>query len=254
MPLSARAILSEALIDFRRCWPRLIAADLLARLVTLLLLAPFCGLLLQVFLTTTETGVVADAALVDFVLHPLGLAAILIGASLSLAIVLVETSQLTVIGFASAENTRLRAWAALAYVARRAPQVSALAGIVVLRLLLIATPFLAALAVLYWLILREHDINYYLADQPPDFLVATAVAGLLVPGMVFLMAYQLSSWILALPMVLFEGLSGRAALRASKTAVTPHRGRIFRWLVNWIASVLLASGLINTLSAFLIDA
>src|SRR5262245_33976091 len=101
MPFSARAILKEALNDLRRCWPRLIAADLLARIVTLLLLAPLCGLLLRAFLLTTETGVVADAAIVDFVMHPLGLAAILIGASLSLAILLVETSQLMTIGFAS---------------------------------------------------------------------------------------------------------------------------------------------------------
>src|SRR5262245_256075 len=90
MPFSTRPVVKDALNDLRRCWPRLIAADLLARLVTLLLLAPLCALLLRVFLSSTETGVVADAAIADFVLHPIGIATVVIGATLSLTILLIE--------------------------------------------------------------------------------------------------------------------------------------------------------------------
>jgi hypothetical protein len=72
MKLTARTILGEALRDFRRTWPQLILTDLLARVLSVVMLTPVVGLLLKVFLATTPTGVVTDGAIVGFLLHPTG--------------------------------------------------------------------------------------------------------------------------------------------------------------------------------------
>ncbi len=73
MKPSTRTILVESLRDFRRTWPQLIIADLIARILAVVVLTPLVGLLLKVFLATTATGVVTDGAVVDFLLHPTGL-------------------------------------------------------------------------------------------------------------------------------------------------------------------------------------
>ena len=87
----ARALVAEALGDLRRCWPQLLAADLAAKAVALLLLVPAYGLLLRAFLAATGATVVSDMAIVSFLLHPIGLGAVLVCSALSLFILLAET-------------------------------------------------------------------------------------------------------------------------------------------------------------------
>jgi glycerophosphoryl diester phosphodiesterase len=44
---------------------------------------------------------------------------------------------------------------------------------VVVRLLAGLLPFLILLGLVYWLLLSRHDINYYLAERPPEFWAAS---------------------------------------------------------------------------------
>ena len=71
-------MLAESLRDLRHTWPQLIAADLAARALAVTLLIPAVGLLLKAFLATTPIGVVTDTAILDFLLHPTGLAALVV--------------------------------------------------------------------------------------------------------------------------------------------------------------------------------
>ena len=121
MKLSARTILVQSLRDFRRTWPQLILTDLLARILGIVVLMPVVGLLLKVFLATTETGVVTDGSIVGFLLHPAGLAALLVVGAVSLGILFAETGQLMVIGFGSIEDRRATWLDALKYAFGRVP-------------------------------------------------------------------------------------------------------------------------------------
>jgi len=241
MKLTARTILVESLRDFRRTWPQLILTDLFARVLTVMVLTPVVGLLLKVFLATTATGVVTDGAIVEFLLHPFGLAALLVVCTVSLGILFAETSQLMVIGFASIEDRRASWVDAFKYAFGRVPALIDLAWFAVVRLLLISLPFLAAIGALYWFLLRSYDISYYLARKPPVFLAVVVIAGLLLTVMALLIIIMIAGWLLALPMVLFEGMGGRQAMRASKEATAAHRWKIRLWLVGWIAAVILLS-------------
>ncbi len=245
MKLTARTILAETLRDLRRTWPQLILTDLLARVLSVVVLAPVVGLLLKVFLATTPTGVVTDGAIVGFLLHPTGLAALLVVCTVSLGILFAETGQLMVIGFASIED-RHASWVdAFKYAVGRLAGLLQLAGLVVVRLLLILLPFLATLGALYWFLLRTYDINYYLADKPPQFLAAVVIGGLVLAVTVVWIILRITDWLLALPMVLFEEMDGRQAMLASQRATSGHRGKIAQGLVVWIVAVVVLSASVS---------
>lgn len=242
MKLAARALLVEALRDFRRTWPQLILTDLLARALAVVLLTPAVGLLLKVFLATTSTGVVTDEAIVGFLLHPSGLAALLMVCTVSLAILFAETGQLMVIGFASIEDRYVSWLDALTYAFGRLAGLMQLAWLAVTRLLLISLPCLAGLGALYGLLLGSHDINYYLTEKPPEFLAAALLGGLVLAVTAAWVLLRIAGWLLALPMVLFEHVGGRQAMLASQEAAVGRRGQIVLWLVEWIVAVVLLSG------------
>lgn len=244
MNLSARTLLADALQMFRRTWLQLVAADLMARVLGVMLLAPLVGLLLKVFLATTPTGVLTDGDILAFLLHPAGAASLLLVATVSMAILFAETGQLMVIGLGAIEDRHVSWLEALTYVCRRGLGLLTIAGVAVTRLAWMGLPFLGAVGALYGLFLRTYDINYYLAEKPPVFIGVAVVSGLLLAVMTGWMLTRMAAWLLALPMVLFEGRTGKAALDASVQLTAAHRWQLTLWLLAWCVGVglLLAAG------------
>ncbi len=250
---SARSILLASLGDFRRTWPQLVLTDLLVRVLAIVVLTPIVGLLLKLFLATTSTGVVTDGAIVRFLLHPVGLAALLIVGAVALGLSFAETGALMVIGFASVEDRRVTWLKALEYAYGRVVQLLHLAWFAVVRLVLIALPFPAAVGVLYLTLLGKYDINYYLVQKPPEFWGAVLGAGVLLTVMAILIVAKIAGWLLALPLVLFEGAHGKEALSASQEATATHRGQLFLWLCGWLVGVALLSALVTFLVGLIGD-
>ncbi len=245
MKLCLRELSIESLRDFRRTWPQLILTDLVVRVAAVVVLAPAVGLLVRLFLTTTATGVVADAAIVNFLFHPIGIAALLTVGAVSLGLLFAETGALMVIGFGAVEDRRVTWLDALRYALRRVAVFVHVAWFAVGRLLLIVLPFLAAVGALYWLLLREYDINYYLTQKPPEFWIAVIGAGLVLTVAAILVLRRIAGWLLALPLVLFEGVGGKRALHASEVATTSDRRRIMSGLVVWLVALALLSTLVT---------
>ena len=243
MKLDSWSILVEALGDFRRTWSQLVLTDLLMRVLAVVILMPVVGLLIKVFLASTTTGVVMDAAIVDFLLHPTGIAALLIVSAVSLGFLFMETGALMVIGFGSIEDRCVTWLEAIEHAFNRMVGLVNMAWFAVVRLLVISLPFLAAVGALYWLLTRKYDINYYLAQKPPDFQAAVLVAGVLFTVMAILIIIRIARWILALPMVLFEITGGKDAMRNSEEATANHSRKLALWIGGWIVAVILLSTL-----------
>jgi len=248
---SAWSLVTASLHDFRRTWPQLVLTDLLARILAVVVITPAIGLLAKLFLWRTATGVVTDEAIVSFLLHPLGAMALVVVGAVSLGVLFAESGQLMVIGIGAVEDRRVSWLDAFAYTFRRAVELGHLAGIAVVRLLLISAPFLAAVGGIYWLLVRTHDINYYLARKPPEFSVALVAAGALLATMALVIASKIAAWLLAVPMVLFEGMSGRRALETSKKTTRPHRLKLTLWLVGWLLMAALLSAAVTFLVGWL---
>lgn len=248
---SAGTILVASLRDFRRTWPQLILTDLLLRVIAVVVLTPTVGLLLKLFLAGTATGVVTDAAIVTFLLHPTGLTALLVVGAVSLGLLFAEAGALMAIGFGAVEDRRVTWLDAVRYAYRHIVGLVHVAWFAVVKLLLIALPFLAAMGAMYWLLLRTFDINYYLAERPPEFWIAIISAGLMLTVIAALILGRVAGWLLAVPLVLFEGTGGRHALRESDAAVGPHRWRIALWLCGWLIAVGLLSASVTGVISFI---
>ena len=251
MSSTALAVLTGSLRDFRRTWPQLVVADLLARTLTVVIVAPAVGLLIKIFLLRETTRVVTDEAIVTFFLRPIGLTALVVVGAISLGILFIETGQLMVIGFGAAEDRRVSWLDAVVYASRRGVELVHLAGLAVVRLLLISAPFLAAVGGIYWLLVRTHDINYYLARKPPEFTAALFGAGALVVVLGVLIASKIATWLFALPMVLFEGMSGKRALQTSTRVTRPRRLKLTMWLIGWLLVTAVLSAAVNAMVGWL---
>ena len=250
MHLSARSLLGESLGDLRRAWPQLVVTDLMAKILAVVIITPAIGLLVKLFLWRTATGVLTDEAIASFVLHPFGLAALVVVAAVSLGILFAETGQLMVIGFGAVEDRRVTWLDALVYTFRRVAALVSLAASAVVRLLLIAAPFLAATGILYWLLGRTHDINYYLAQKPPEFMAALLGAGILVAALALIVVWKIAGWLISLPLVLFEGISGTESLPASVSVTRSMRWKIVAWLVGWLAATGVVSAVMTRVIGF----
>jgi len=113
--------------------------------------------------------------------------------------------------------------ATLAAVMHRALALVRLGARICVRLLLLALPFLAVALFVWTALLRSHDINYYLAERPPEWRHALLSTGALSAAYALLALWQLGRWILAIPILLLERASPQRALQES---VRRSRGRL----------------------------
>ena len=97
--VSAWSLVKNSLCDLQRIWPQLVFTDLFARILAIVIIAPAVGLLGKLFLWRTTTGVVTDEAIVSFLLHPFGMAALVVVATVSLGVLFAEIGQLMVVGW-----------------------------------------------------------------------------------------------------------------------------------------------------------
>jgi glycerophosphoryl diester phosphodiesterase len=230
----ARAIAADAVRDFLRSWRSLTLADLGYKTVAFALLTPVTVLLFRWLVFSKHTKVVADADILRFfVTTRVGVVALVVVGAVILAISALELACLMAIGLAAAKGTRLSARDAIVFGATRAPNVLRLTVNVVLRLLGGVVPFLVLLGFVYWALLTRHDINYYLAERPPAFWAAAAIAALVLAALAILLVWTVARWMLALPLVLFEEVSPRRALGESARRSAGYRSLIVVVIAAW---------------------
>ena len=241
MPPRVKNVFPNAVRDFLRAWPRLLATDVVYKIIALVVLTPVVGLALKFFIATGGNTVLADQDILYFVLSPVGLAALVVVGAVSLAILTLEQACLMAIGFGETRNLHVRTTDALWYGARQVGSVVRLALRIIVHVLLIAAPFLTAGGLVYLWLLSEHDINFYLAEWPPIFVFGAGVVVVLVAVMAVLIIRRLLSWAFALPLLLFENLSPSEALTTSAKRTADHTLIVGFTLVVWGAAAALLS-------------
>ncbi len=239
--------LLEVRSDFRRTWPQLLLADLLTKIIAAVVLTPMVALLIAILLFQTNDGVLSDADIVTFLLHPIGIMAFLIVGAISLGILFAEQGVLLVVGFGAVEDRAMSWLDSLRYITRYAFELVKLAGHVIVRLLLISAPFFAGVGGAYLFFLKKHDVNFYLVEKPPEFWWAIAIAALLLLMLAVILLKKYSNWIIAMPLILFEGYRAGPALRESARIVVACGWKIALLLASWLAGVALLSGLVTFL-------
>ena len=230
-------VVAGALRDFAAAWRVLAITDLAYKLVALAMLAPATALFLRWLLSRTGSRAVADAdiALLFVTTRP-GVIALFLGGAVITAITALGVGCLMAVGLATARGALVNGRTALAFSGRKTADILRLAGRMVVRVLAGLVPFLVALALVYVAFLRGHDINYYLAHKPTEFRIAVSFGAVIVAALGALLVRTIARWVLALPLLLFEGVHPREALGASAARSAGHRDLIVLVLAGWVAS------------------
>ena len=91
-----------------------------------------------------------------------------------------------------------------------------LGGRMFARVVLLALPFLAIIAIVWFTTLAGRDVNYYLSENPPEWRRALLAAGIAGAGFAFVLLAQFARWIFAMPIAMFHALKPADVLLASE--------------------------------------
>src|SRR5262245_45395507 len=218
---------------------------ILFRLIEALVFTPLSALAGHLLSGRT---VVDSTDLAGFFLSPRGFAATFVSATLLVTIRLIEQAGLTAILLETTDGRRLTSSAALDIVSRLLPRVMAVAAWLLLAALAVVTP-LCALAGFYAnSLLSKHDINYYLAERPSEFVTAAAVLSVVALPTVATVVWLAVRWRLVAPVLLCERGSARESLLSSARLVHGHWLRMgTAWLTTEL--LILALGLLAAWTA-----
>ena len=225
----------------RRHWRPLLMLHLYFTLLGFALLTPLFGLVLRGAVALSGSAAVVDQDIARVLLSPTGLTVGISLLSILIALAALELGALLALARAVLRGRELTPLAALRYTLGHALPLLRLALGLVLRLLLLVLPWVAVVGGLALWRLREHDINYYLAEHPPEFLQVLAVAVLLGLPLAFILLRKLLGWSLILPLMMFENMPPPRTFAASAALVDRDRGLCRRALLSW---ALLALGLL----------
>ncbi len=231
-----RDVLASAFEELQRNWRQLAATDLFYQLAAFALLVPLVSLGIRPLVSLSGSAVLSDQDILRFVLSPVGVAALVAAAAGRIAVLALGQACLMGIAFVDDRGARLPAISVIAWGSRRLVGILAVAFRLVVKVLLLCSPFLALAALAYSLLLTDFDINYYLKERPPAFWTAATIIGALLLGMTALLLRSASGWVFALPLLLFEKVEPSRALKVSEERSRGHRLEIAFVLLIWAAA------------------
>ncbi|WP_299642812.1 glycerophosphodiester phosphodiesterase [uncultured Ruegeria sp.] len=221
------------------------------RLLLVALIAPGVAVAVNLAVSLSDQTALTDQDIAMFLLSPAGFIA---GVAVLSLFLLAEVFVFSVMAgsLRMGEGDPWRAGgAALALNLSRFPALFGFAVRFILRVLLLALPFVAIAGLIAWWTLTEYDINYYLTFHPPAFQVAVVLIGLVGLALAWVLIRRLSGWALALHLVLFEGVTPRGAFAKSEQKMEGKRGRLKIELVLWLGMRLVIAALIAAMASLL---
>jgi glycerophosphoryl diester phosphodiesterase len=239
--------LGTTLRDFRSSWKPLALTDLAFKVMAFIILTPLAGIAFRFMIALSGRASLSDVDILMFFLGPVGwICGVMLGA-IWLAIVALEQAALMGVVYARAINRRVGVVGALRIAAANAWPILQVTGRIAALVLLAVAPFLVLAAVVYFSLLTEYDINFYLKERPPVFQVALGIGGVLLALLTFVLLRLVTVWFFALPLVLFENVSPGSALRLSGERTRGSRRTILWWVIGWALVMLVISTLTTAL-------
>jgi glycerophosphoryl diester phosphodiesterase len=237
---TVRHVVSEVIEDLSRSWRQLALTDLAWKVISFAVLTPATVLLLRWVMSSAEGRVIADVDIATFFLtRPIGLLTLIVGGALIAGITALEMTCLMRVGIATARGDSLTARDALYFGVACAPRVLRLTANMVARVLAGLVPFLLVAGLAYLALLRDYDINYYLAVRPPAFWAAVAIAAVLLVALAVLLVRTVARWALILPLVVFENVVPRRSFGESGRRTAGAGAMVVVLLASWMAFALL---------------
>ena len=226
---------------------QILVAHLVYSGLGIIALFPLVGLLGRLLLGFSGKPALTDEDILYFVLTPFGFVSAVVLGSLSLFVVAFEQSSMITIARAAQRRQNITVLEALQHSLNQAPRILFFALRLVIRLLVLILPFLAAMAVVVLTLLAEYDINFYLASRPPAFWLAAVLVGALFLTVCWLFIRKLLDWSMSLPLVIFSEISPAACFHESARLMSASRVLLLTLLAAWfIASVALGALVVSS--------
>ena len=214
-------------------WRRVFTTHLAYTALGVILFSPLVSVMGRLLLRLSNEPVLADQDIAWFLLSPAGIMALVCLAGLLIAILGLELAALMVMAAGRAQGLSIGTLAALRYTIARSHNIYSFAVRLVVRVLLLTLPFLAAVGAIAWILLTEHDINYYLSSRPTEFWIAVVVIGLLILALLTTLVRKLIAWSMALPLLLFGGIAPKRSFAESERLIGKHKHSLIKVLANW---------------------
>ncbi len=232
----------QALRDAVHDWRAYLGTGLVYRLIGVAVLSPLVGLFTRYVITRSGSAALTDVDIARFLLAtPAGALGLIIFAAITITILALEQKAFMAIGMGNLQGQQVRKRDAITFAASKAWPTLRLAALLTLRIVVLVLPFAALLGVVYWLFLRAHDINYYLAARPREFWIALGLGTVILGALAVILARRVASWLLALPLVAFEGVAPRTAFTESDRRMTGRRKEAAVSLLLLVATWAVAS-------------
>jgi glycerophosphoryl diester phosphodiesterase len=206
--------------------------------------APLLTLSFRALLAASGDRVISNYDIAAFLLSPAGATLAVFAAIAGTTFLLAELAGLShiagerLLGRAATLGDTLRA------LSSRLPAIFALGARLVLRVALIVLPFALVIGLAWRSWLGKHDVNYYLAERPPEWISTLRIAACLGAGCAIAVTWQLTRWIYALPALVLKPAVSSAEALAESVRIT--RGRLIRVLsplLAWWLAVAAVAGL-----------
>lgn len=223
------------------------------RLLAAAVIVPVSGLVLAAALAAFGQNVVTDQDIAWFLLTPAGFAGALALISLSIVASVLDVAVMTDTLNRQEHRVPQALLSGLGLFLGRFAGLLAFALQLVLRVLLIAAPFLLVGAAIAWLALGRYDINYYLTYRPPAFLAAAGIGAVLLAGLAVVLVARLSSWAIALHLFLFGRVPPRRSFAESARRLQGQRMQIVWRIVLWALLRSLLFALVASIAALLVS-
>lgn len=218
--------------DFRLAWKQLILTDIVYRAVAFVVLTPVVSLLLRATLAASGMKILTDHDILRFLLGPIGWVTFIIVSSAVIAITVLQQAALMTVVAAAAQEQRSSVRVALSHTITLTWPILQITARLLTIAIMTAAPFLLAIGGLYFMMIRQYDINYYLIVKPPEFWIAAGLIATIAAAGVIVLIRVLLPAIYTLPLLLFEGVEPKLAVRTSRKRA---RGQL-RWLTAWIVA------------------
>lgn len=226
-------LVSNIIRGIRQRLRGLIAYDIIFGFVQLWFFAPLVAWIMERMYVTTGNLALSNSQIALFLLSPLGIVTLVGGLTIGLSLLFVNHAGLLILASGSLQGQRFTSLRALWLTLKRIGPVFRVGLWYSLFALICIIPALVLLGLIYSGLLGEYDINFYLSTRPPVFIQAVVLASLVAIGLLIVLATLHVRWIFALPVCLFEGYDGTAALRQSALLVKDQAWRIAFVLVGW---------------------
>ena len=206
------------------------ATHLTVRLVTSALFVPLIGLLLGAVVGFSGRSAVTDQDIARLLLTPTGACIALAAISIGIAAAVLDVAVMMHILVTRETRVLPAVLRGLAFVVPRLRRVLRFSLGLLLRVFGIALPFILAMAAIAYWLLRDYDINYYLTNRPPQALFAATLIAALGILMCLILLSRLTSWAIALQLVVGRGTQPTTAFQESAALLAGRKADLF-WQV-----------------------